>query len=109
MLFTDQNHPSRRFELRQAPEGAKRFGDTLVRLQETEGADEGRRFVQAEAVAILHPVSGRDPRSVRDAPHRSRKSGAAHLIDHKLAVYDDATRGVQDTAHHWHAFVIRTY
>src|SRR5581483_4998386 len=48
VLLPHQNHPDSGLDLRESLEGAQRFRDSLVRLQEAEDADEGRCLIQAE-------------------------------------------------------------
>ena len=71
MRLAHQNHLDVRHQAHQAAERAQRFRDPLVRLEESEDADQRRRLVQPQLVAEAVAVGLRNPGAVRD----HRRSG----------------------------------
>jgi len=77
MGLAHQDHFGRRLYADQSSKRAQRFGDPFVRLQEPENADEGRGFIDTQAVAEFRPAGFGNPGAVRDGRDGSRKSRPA--------------------------------
>ena len=65
-----------RIEFDQSAQRPQRFGDSLVRLEIAEGADERRSFVEAQRVACCVAIGVRNPGAMRNGRDRALRSPA---------------------------------
>ncbi len=107
--FAHQNHARVGREADQAAKRAQRFGDPLVRLEESEDTHQRRQFIQAEFVAVAVTVRRGNPGSMRDNRHRPLKPRYTDLPLHEAAVYNHALGAFEQPARHGQALVIGTH
>ncbi len=107
MRLADEDHLRRRDHLHQTLQRPQRFGDSLVRLQVSEDADERRGFIDAQSMAIFQTILPLgQPCAVRDHGDGSRKTSLAHLAFDKTAMRDHAAGMIKQRAQHGDAFII---
>src|SRR3984885_8592119 len=88
MRIAHQDHFRGWLHAHQPAKGPQRLGNALVRLQESEDADERCGLVQAQTIAKFRAVGLRNPGAVRNAINGARKSRAAQFSFNATAMHD---------------------